>query len=33
VYFATLADLVTSMQKAERDGSLRERVRFLPPSR
>jgi DNA replication protein DnaC len=29
VYFATLADLVTSMQKAERDGSLRERVRFL----
>src|SRR4029434_2879588 len=29
VYFATLAELVTSMQKAERDGSLRERVRFL----
>lgn len=29
VYFATLADLVASMQKAERDGSLRERVRFL----
>jgi len=29
VYFATLADLVTSMQKAERDGSLRERVRYL----
>ena len=28
-YFATLADLVASMQKAERDGSLRERVRFL----
>jgi DNA replication protein DnaC len=29
VYFATLADLVSSMQKAERDGSLRERVRYL----
>src|SRR5215471_10736336 len=29
VYFATLADLVSSMQRAERDGSLRERVRFL----
>src|ERR1043166_164419 len=29
VYFATLAELVTSMVKAEREGSLRERVRFL----
>jgi DNA replication protein DnaC len=29
VYFATLADLVASMQKAEREGTLRERVRFL----
>lgn len=29
VYFATLAELVTSMVKAEREGALRERVRFL----
>jgi DNA replication protein DnaC len=29
VYFATLADLVSSMQRAEREGTLRERVRFL----
>jgi DNA replication protein DnaC len=29
VYFATLAELVASMQKAEREGVLRERVRFL----
>jgi DNA replication protein DnaC len=29
VYFATLADLVSSMQRAEREGALRERVRFL----
>jgi DNA replication protein DnaC len=29
VYFATLAELVASMTKAEREGNLRERVRFL----
>jgi len=29
VYFATLAELVASMVKAEREGALRERVRFL----
>lgn len=29
VYFATLAELITSMSKAEREGNLRERVRFL----
>jgi DNA replication protein DnaC len=29
VYFATLAELIASMSKAEREGSLRERVRFL----
>lgn len=29
VYFATLAELVASMAKAEREGMLRERVRFL----
>ena len=29
VYFATLAELVGSMAKAEREGTLRERVRFL----
>ena len=29
VYFATLADLVGSLTKAEREGSLRERLRFL----
>ena len=28
-YFATLADLVASLRSAERDGSLRERVRYL----
>ena len=30
VYFATLAELIASMAKAEREGCLRERVRFLP---
>jgi DNA replication protein DnaC len=29
VYFTTLADLITSLSKAEREGSLRERIRFL----
>jgi DNA replication protein DnaC len=29
VYFCTLAELVTSMAKAEREGTLRERLRFL----
>src|SRR5512143_3663551 len=29
VYFATLADLIDSLAKAEREGSLRERLRFL----
>ena len=29
VYFATLAELIASMSKAEREGNLRERVRFL----
>lgn len=29
VYFATLAELVDSMRKAEREGKLRDRVRFL----
>jgi DNA replication protein DnaC len=29
VYFTTLADLVTSLAKAEREGQLRERIRFL----
>ena len=29
VYFATLAELVDSLRKAEREGKLRERVRFL----
>jgi DNA replication protein DnaC len=29
VYFATLADIVTSLTKAEREGNLRERIRFL----
>ena len=29
VYFATLAELVDSMRKAEREGKLRERVKFL----
>jgi DNA replication protein DnaC len=29
VYFATLADLIASLAKAEREGSLRERIRFL----
>jgi DNA replication protein DnaC len=28
VVFSTLADLVTSLAKAERDGSLRERIRY-----
>jgi DNA replication protein DnaC len=29
VYFATLADLLTALSRAEREGSLRERVRYL----
>ena len=29
VYFIALADLVTVLARAERDGSLRERLRFL----
>jgi hypothetical protein len=29
VYFSTLADLITSLAKAERDGQLRERIRYL----
>lgn len=29
VVFATLADIVTSLAKAEREGTLRERIRFL----
>ena len=29
VFFATLAELVDSMRKAEREGRLRERVKFL----
>lgn len=29
VYFATLADIVGSLAKAEREGTLRERLRFL----
>ena len=29
VHFMTLADLVTTLARAERDGSLRERLRFL----
>lgn len=29
VYFSTLADIVSSLAKAEREGSLRERLRFL----
>jgi DNA replication protein DnaC len=29
VYFSTLAELVDSMRKAEREGRLRERVKFL----
>lgn len=29
VYFATLADIVASLGRAEREGSLRERIRFL----
>jgi DNA replication protein DnaC len=29
VYFSTLADLVGSLAKAEREGTLRERIRFL----
>ena len=29
VYFMSLADLVTALARAERDGSLRERLRFL----
>ena len=32
VYFATLAELVDSMRKAEREGKLRERVKFLSRS-
>ena len=29
MYFATLADLITALSRAEREGSLRERVRYL----
>lgn len=29
VYFSTLADIVGSLAKAEREGTLRERIRFL----
>jgi DNA replication protein DnaC len=29
VYFASLADIVASLARAEREGSLRERIRFL----
>jgi DNA replication protein DnaC len=29
VYFTTLADMVGSLAKAEREGTLRERLRFL----
>ena len=29
VYFSTLADLIASLAKAEREGTLRERIRFL----
>ena len=29
VYFTTLAELIGSLAKAEREGSLRERIRFL----
>lgn len=29
VYFMTLADLITSLAKAQREGNLRERLRFL----
>jgi len=29
VYFGTLADLIASLAKAEREGTLRERIRFL----
>jgi DNA replication protein DnaC len=29
VYFSTLADVVTSLARAEREGTLRERLRFL----
>ena len=32
VYFATLADIVASLAKAEREGQLRERLRFLASS-
>ena len=29
VYFASLADIVSALAKAEREGQLRERIRFL----
>jgi DNA replication protein DnaC len=29
VYFSTLADIITSLAKAEREGQLRERIRYL----
>lgn len=29
VYFATLADIIASLAKAELEGTLRERIRFL----
>ena len=37
VYFASLADIISALAKAEREGQLRERIRFLcqtlPPDR
>jgi DNA replication protein DnaC len=29
VYFSTLAEIIASLAKAEREGQLRERIRFL----
>jgi DNA replication protein DnaC len=29
VYFSTLADIIASLAKAEREGCLRERIRWL----
>jgi DNA replication protein DnaC len=29
VYFASLADIISALAKAEREGQLRERIRFL----
>ena len=33
VYFSSLADIVASLAKAERDGALRERIRYSAASR